>query len=1303
MSKKFTRLMAILLSLNLTFGTGTFAAFAAEAEDGSTDTGYSESGDPAASAPEAEDSDTESTPDTSSPAQTESTGENAEPSVPSEPSAPGESAPGESASPSRPEAPAEAAPSAPAEKAPAAEVPAEEKPAEEKSAEQVSVAAYAVTAFTKDNIWYDVSSGDAVVTGCADSVTNLVIPATVTYDDKEYKVVGIQEHAFDWANHRSLALETVDLGGLPLEIGEYAFRGQKSLTTVVGMDNITAIGNYMFTACSALTSVADLSKVTSVGIQAFMNCSSLTTLEGLNFSALTSIRQDAFNNMESFSLELGEHTFDALESLGIRAFANMTGITGTVVLPEGITEIPENAFSSTGITGVDWSHITVIGTGAFRKCAGLTELHLSDSVTSIGESAFSGSGLTGELQLPNSITSIGSNAFENVKIEGDLVLPNALTFLGTSAFRGTAISSVTFPGTLKNIGSYAFYRCSHLSGTLIIPEGVVSIGKAAFTQTGIEKLELADSVQTISAGAFSTCTKLTSVQIGEQGKGKSQLQTIGSKAFNKDTNITYFYIEACSADVAIDSNSLTIPAGVAVKFAVTVDGKNIREGEESTLQQAVNAAAEGNTTITANKSFIVDDTVTIPSGKTITLTDEGKGLSVVFKNGFAGPAFHVEQGAALILDGSFNFSCFRIANGSFAEVNGAMTLNGGTITRMSLSGSNMGAITVDGGSFTMGNGELSSISASSSANCGAVYVKNGGKFAMNGGKITGCMFKNQYSGAVALANGTMTMTDGTISGNTASEYNAAGGVLVNGTSSLAMSGGTIADNTAKRGGVCVRENGTFTMSGGTISGNSTAVDSATIQQLNAGGGGVFVEDNAAFEMTNGTITGNKTNGMGGGVATAVLSENDTVGGGRFHMTGGTISDNTASCGGGVYSWSGRDRVVLEGGNIVNNTAHRQGGGVYVSHAPWSITIKNALITANTAAIQGGGIWSCPVGTVSLGTDAAVFGNTAGKSADDAAFLLKWSEAYSTSFSGRMYGGGLVTWYRDTSIGAGDANYGAFGGDRYDAANPGAPVEPVSGAIKGYGLKAVVSAESKALAETAPLKIMGNTAERGGGVGTNGEVIIPGEDTLENPVSLTVHKVWSGTSAYPTAVTVNLIRIAKDGTRTAIGTVLLSERSTDKDGKTWSYTFANLDGAYTYTVEEEAVDGFNTSISGSMADGFTITNSKKSGGGGGGGGHHKPDPKPTPDPDPKPPVDIPDQPTPLDPLKPTENIPDGKVPTTKPETQTKTPDKTKTVNIPDSKTPTSSVPKTGDIGGLWAALCGLSAMGLAYFGIRRKHD
>ena len=1261
MSKKFTKLLAILLSLNLTFGTSTVAAFAAEAEGGSADTGYSESSEPAASASEAADSGAESTPDAGDSAPAESTGETAEPAAPSEPAAP-----------------AEAAPSAPAEETPADEAPAEEKPVE------APVAVYAVTTFTKDSIKYDVSSGDAVVTGCADSVTNLIIPETVTYDDKEYTVVGIQDSAFDWVNHRSLALETVDLGGLPLEIGSYAFRGQKSLTTVTGMDNITAISDHMFTACTSLTSVSDLSKVTSVGAQAFMNCTALPSIEGLNFSALTSIGQEAFNKMTSFTLELNEHTFDALESLGKLAFANTTGITGKVVLPV-LKEIPDSAFTATGVTDVDLTDTVSIGKSAFDKCTELTELHLPDCVTAIGNNAFSNTGLTGELVLPDSVTTVGSSAFMN-----------------------TAISSVTLSRNMTSISSSLFKGCKNLTGTLTLPEGIVSIGSVAFGDTNYTELNLPDSLEIIDNSAFIRCASLTTVQIGEKGQKNSHLTHIVKRAFQDCNAITSFVIEASNADVAIDPDYKlgskvypTIPSTVTVEFAVNVNGENIREGEETTLQQAIDAVEEnGTATITADKSFFVDSTVTIPSGKTITLTDEGKGLSVLVKNGFAGPVFRVEEGAALIVDGSFNFSCFRIAKGSFAEVNGAMTLGGGTITRMSLSGSSMGAITVNGGSFTMENGEISSVSASS-ADCGAVYVKNGGTFTMNGGEITGCTFKGQYSGAVALADGTMTMTGGTISGSTASNYNAAGGVLVNGTSSLSMSGGTIADNTAKRGGgVCVRENGTFAMTGGTISGNSTAVDDNTIQLPNAGGGGVFVEDNASFEMTNGTISGNKTNGMGGGVATAVLSEADTVGGGRFHMTGGTISDNTASCGGGVYSWSGRDRVVLEGGNIVNNTAERQGGGVYVSHAPWSITIKNALITANTAAIQGGGIWSCPKGTVSLGTDAAVFGNTAGKSADDAAFLVKYSEGLSTGFTGKMYGGGRVTWYRDTAVILGDANYGAVAGDRYDAANPGAPIEPVSGAIKGYGLKAVVSAESKALAETAPLKIMNNTAERGGGVGTNGEVIIPGEDTPENPVSLTVHKVWSGASEYPTAVTVNLIRIAQDGTRTVIGTVLLSEKSTDKDGKTWSYTFTNLDGAYTYTVEEEAVDGFNTSISGSMTDGFTITNSKKSGGGGGGGGR-KPDPTPTPEP--KPPVDIPDQPTPLDPLTPTEDIPDDQTPTTKPETPAETPDKTPTVNIPDGKVPTSGVPKTGDIGGLWAALCGLSAMGLAYFGIRRKHD
>lgn len=180
----------------------------------------------------------------------------------------------------------------------------------------------------------------------------------------------------------------------------------------------------------------------------------------------------------------------------------------------------------------------------------------------------------------------------------------------------------------------------------------------------------------------------------------------------------------------------------------------------------------------------------------------------------------------------------------------------------------------------------------------------------------------------------------------------------------------------------------------------------------------------------------------------------------------------------------------------------------------------------------------------------------------------------------------------------------------------------------------------------------------------------------------------------------------------IGTALLSEKSLDKDGSAWSHTFTGLDSGFTYSVSEETVEGYDTAVSGDAQNGFTVTNTKKSDnpGGGGGGGHHRPDSKPDPKPDPKPddptnpPVDIPDDPTPTSPLPPVDaqDIADGEIPTGTDEKKPEETGKQETVTIKD-EVPTSSVPKTGDIGGLWAALCALSALGLAFLGRKKKHD
>ena len=1058
------------------------------------------------------------------------------------------------------------------------------------------------TSFTEESVQYKITAENEVeVTGCENSVTELNIPQTVVYQGTEYTVTSIGDGAFDYynqsKNNKGLTISSVNLNNVSLTIGKNAFRGLPNLTEVVGMGNITEISDAVFNGCKVLEKVSDLSQVTSIGFAAFMNCKNLTTLEGLNWQSLEDIGKQVFANDEKLTISLDENTFKSLKTLGTGAFSGMIGMTGTVVLPESITEIPENAFSNTGITNVDFSHVTSIGNNAFSNCADLKELKLSDSIITIGDKAFKGTGISGELILPDSITTIGSYAFQM-----------------------TDISSVKWSHALKTIGAQAFHKCEQLGGALNLPEGVTNIGKAAFASTAITELQLPDSLQTISDSAFENCTQLTSVQIGEKNCGASNLVSIGQRAFWKDTGITSFKIEACSADVNIapdvSPTKPTIEPGVTVEFTVQVDGENIYQGNtETTLQKAINDVEEnGSATITPDKSFFVDDTVTIPAGKTITLTDNGTGLSVLTKSGFNKPLFVVEEDAKLILSGAFTYPCFRMTSGVFAQVKGDLILESGTISRLSSAQTETGVIDVKGGSFKMEGGTISDITASD-RNFGAVYIHNKGTFSMEGGTISKFKSTNQYAGPVVVNDGSMTMQDGTIDGNTAIDFNSAGGVLVNNASTFTMTGGKISNNSAKRGGgVLVRENGQFIMSKGTISGNTARVESDSIAQPNAGGGGVFVEDNASFEMDNGTITGNTTNGMGGGVATAVLNEDDKTGGGQFHMTGGTISDNKASCGGGVYSWSGKGRVVLEGGNIVDNTASRQGGGVYVSHDPWAITIKNALVTKNTATIQGGGIWACPKGTVDLGTDIAIFENSAGESADDAAFLLKWNKTYSTSFTNQQYGGGIVTWYRDTSISHGDPNYGLFAGLRFDASDPGNPVGLVSGDIKGYGLKAVVSKESKALAEQAPLKITGNHAQRGGGIGTNGEVTVPGE--LPGNTSVTVHKVWSGNNGnYPSTVTVNLVRTKEEKSQT-IATVILSENSKDKDGKAWSYTFSNLDNTYTYTVTEDEVSGYRTSITkdtktevktdgGEVIPGndlsFTITNTRKGGGSSGGGG------------------------------------------------------------------------------------------------------
>ena len=123
-------------------------------------------------------------------------------------------------------------------------------------------------------------------------------------------------------------------------IGDNAFSGCRSLTSISLPERVTSIGNSAFSGCRSLTSISLPERVTSIGSSAFNNCYSLTSIslpEGV-----TSIGNSAFNNCYSLtSISLPE----GVTSIENSAFNNCYSLTDIVV--KGTPSLADtNAFSN---------------------------------------------------------------------------------------------------------------------------------------------------------------------------------------------------------------------------------------------------------------------------------------------------------------------------------------------------------------------------------------------------------------------------------------------------------------------------------------------------------------------------------------------------------------------------------------------------------------------------------------------------------------------------------------------------------------------------------------------------------------------------------------------------------------------------------------------------------------------------------------------------------------------------------------------------------------------------------------------
>lgn len=127
--------------------------------------------------------------------------------------------------------------------------------------------------------------------------------------------------------------------GYPVtSIGDAAFQGHSTLTSVTIPGSVTSIGSGAFNNCAGLTGVTIPSSVTSIGDYAFANCSNLTSVTIPN--SVTSIGSLAFYSCSGLtSLTIGS----GVSSIGELAFFDNSGLT-SVMIPDSVTSIGNNAF-----------------------------------------------------------------------------------------------------------------------------------------------------------------------------------------------------------------------------------------------------------------------------------------------------------------------------------------------------------------------------------------------------------------------------------------------------------------------------------------------------------------------------------------------------------------------------------------------------------------------------------------------------------------------------------------------------------------------------------------------------------------------------------------------------------------------------------------------------------------------------------------------------------------------------------------------------------------------------------------------
>jgi CSLREA domain-containing protein len=361
------------------------------------------------------------------------------------------------------------------------------------------------------------------------------------------------------------------------------------------------------------------------------------------------------------------------------------------------------------------------------------------------------------------------------------------------------------------------------------------------------------------------------------------------------------------------------------------------------------AAGTGDDTIVLSVTGTIDLASVLPDLTTnMTITGPGANLLTVQRGAAGGTPgfgiFNIQGGVTAALSG------LTISGGSAVNIGGGISNSG----RLSLRDLNVvgnsgdGIANLNGGSLSLTNCLVSGNSGDS----GAGISNNSGTVNVVSSAVSNNSANGGFGAGIENTSGTVNIINSSVSGNTNSG-GAGGGIMNNIGSTSAIVNSTVSGNTAGAG---VYNNGTLTLANVTVSGNTATVN------RNDGGGGI--DNGGTLTLTNVTVSGNAAAGGGGGIFGGnVTNLSNTVVAGNSVSAGSVGPDLQGTFNSLDYNLIGDTSGATIGGDTSHSILNRSAnlGPLAENGGP----TKTMLPLPGSPAINAGSVSNLPPDTFDL--------------------------------------------------------------------------------------------------------------------------------------------------------------------------------------------------------------------------------------------------------------------------------------------------------------------------------------------------